>query len=232
MAVNWALGLTQQNPGESFANAFQQGQQARQQNMAKAAMAALVQDPSNDKALEALASVDPGAAQQILQQRQAAHMKNAEQYKQAVLDGVPLYQQMGSPTDDAGWQRFKAAMAQTGHDVSQMPDHFMPEYVQGATQMYQAWSKPQPSDTQLVPFQQGGGVLAYNKSTHQVIPLVVPNPGNMQAGAPVAAGPPPEAIARLKANPHESTQFDEIFGPGASQKVLGAQTAPAPSGGF
>lgn len=35
--------------------------------------------------------------------------------------------------------------------------------------------------------------------------------------------PPAEAVARLKANPAEAAQFDEIFGPGASARVLGAQ---------
>jgi hypothetical protein len=39
---------------------------------------------------------------------------------------------------------------------------------------------------------------------------------------PAAAGAiPPEAIARLKANPSTTVDFDEIFGPGAAAKVLG-----------
>ena len=34
---------------------------------------------------------------------------------------------------------------------------------------------------------------------------------------------PPDAAARLKANPAEAAQFDEIFGAGASARVLGGQ---------
>jgi hypothetical protein len=50
------------------------------------------------------------------------------------------------------------------------------------------------------------------------------------AKAPTQA-PPAEAIARLKANPGEASQFDEVFGPGASARVLGGPT-PSASGGF
>jgi hypothetical protein len=52
------------------------------------------------------------------------------------------------------------------------------------------------------------------------------------AGKAPAQEPPAEAIARLKSNPGEAQQFDEIFGPGASARVLGGQTGSAPSGGF
>lgn len=42
---------------------------------------------------------------------------------------------------------------------------------------------------------------------------------SQMGGAP--SGPPPEAAAQLKANPASAAQFDEIFGPGASARVLG-----------
>jgi ATP/maltotriose-dependent transcriptional regulator MalT len=57
------------NPGERFAQAFQQGQQTARQNKARAAMAALVKDPTNANALAALAEVDPSSAMEF---RQAA----------------------------------------------------------------------------------------------------------------------------------------------------------------
>lgn len=43
--------------------------------------------------------------------------------------------------------------------------------------------------------------------------------------------PPPQAIADLRRSPETAAHFDEIFGPGASQRFLGGQTV-APSGGF
>lgn len=45
-------------------------------------------------------------------------------------------------------------------------------------------------------------------------------PGGPPVGSRIS-GPPPEAIAELKANPSTRAQFDQIFGPGAAAKVLG-----------
>lgn len=51
------------------------------------------------------------------------------------------------------------------------------------------------------------------------------NPGAVRQfgqGAPApSVAPPPEAIAELRQNPGTAAQFDEIFGPGAAQRVLG-----------
>ena len=38
--------------------------------------------------------------------------------------------------------------------------------------------------------------------------------------APAIGGPPPEAIAELRANPALKDKFDEIFGAGAANKAL------------
>jgi hypothetical protein len=61
-------------------------------------------------------------------------------------------------------------------------------------------------------------------------PIVLGNPENGQMpiggafGVPgQPAGPPAEAVARLRQNPHEAAQFDEIFGSGASARALGQQ---------
>jgi len=53
----------------------------------------------------------------------------------------------------------------------------------------------------------------------------------MPAGKAPPQSPPGEAIQRLRSNPAEAPQFDEIFGPGSAAKVLGGPTQPA-SGGF
>ncbi len=43
--------------------------------------------------------------------------------------------------------------------------------------------------------------------------------------------PPPQAIEELRRNPGAASQFDEIFGQGASYRALGGQSQPA-TGGF
>jgi hypothetical protein len=92
-------------------------------------------------------------------------------------------------------------------------------------------SDDKPQEPRYVPFQQGGGVLAVNPdgSTRMV---VQPNDGSHPAGGAVGGGIPGEAAARLKANPQEAAQFDEIFGPGSAQRVLGGSTGSAPSSNF
>jgi hypothetical protein len=64
---------------------------------------------------------------------------------------------------------------------------------------------------------------------------VLTNPLTGQTMMPANKAPaqeaPAEAIARLKSNPAEAAQFDEVFGPGASAKVLGGPT-PSASGNF
>jgi hypothetical protein len=104
MPVNWGLGLQQgPNAGEAFANSFQQGQEQNRQNTARNAMAVLVQDPNNQRALQALAQVDPQSAQQFQQQKLEMARQQIGQHYDSVLKGGQLIRQM-QPKDDAGWQ--------------------------------------------------------------------------------------------------------------------------------
>ena len=212
--------------GGKFVQAFKEGQQTREANIAKGAMAALVRDPNNQKALEALAQVDPGAAAQFQQRRSMMAQQNAEQYRSAILDGVPLYQKMGAPTDDAGWQRFKAAMAQTGHNVSQMPDHFDPQYVQGASQMYQAWSKPE--EPKYIPLQAGGSVAKVDPATGQVTMAIAPNDGSQPTGAPAQNLPRVTDQATYDAVPPGS----QYLSPDGHVRVKQGGQSQSGSGGF
>jgi hypothetical protein len=129
MGVNWALALPQGNPGESFTNAYEHAQERQKTDVARRAMAALAQDPSNQRAYQVLASIDPQAAMQFQQQRIALAKQQMGEHYDSVLKGAQIIRQM-QPKDDAGWQQVLQTAAQVGIDISQVPQHYDPQYVQ------------------------------------------------------------------------------------------------------
>lgn len=136
------------NAGASFAQGFQQGQQQRQSNLAKSAMAALVTDPTNQRALQALASVDPGAAEQFQQQRLSLVKQQLAQHQENILRGAQIIREL-QPKDDASWQHALQVAAQAGVDVSQVPQHFDPQYVNGIVSIADAF-KPEQADPGII----------------------------------------------------------------------------------
>ena len=77
MAVNWGLGLAP-DVGSHVFNAFQQGQEAKQKDMARNALTAYATDPT-DANLNGLAAYQPEFVIQQRQQQQAQQAKQAEQ---------------------------------------------------------------------------------------------------------------------------------------------------------
>lgn len=179
--------------GGQVKKAFEEGQQKAAQNKARAAMAALVRDPNNRGALEALASVDPQSAMQFQQRQQQQAMAGLEQHREKIVMGAQIVRQF-QPKDQAGWDQVLATAGQMGIDLRDVPREFNEQYAKGLMSVADAF-KPQPQNNgQIVPFTQGGGVARYNPQTGQVETLVMPNPGDKPTGSPVGSGPPPGAI--------------------------------------
>lgn len=56
--------------------------------------------------------------------------------------------------------------------------------------------------------------------------------GGQTSGAGSTAQPPAEAIAELQQNPGTAAQFNEVFGPGAAERILGQGGPASAPGGF
>lgn len=74
MSIDWSLIGQPVDIGARFQAGYDRGQQARKERQIDGALAALVQDPSNVEAQNALAGLDRGYASNLIEQReQAAH---------------------------------------------------------------------------------------------------------------------------------------------------------------
>jgi hypothetical protein len=172
------------NVGGMIQQGIEQGQQARQQNMAKGAMAALVRDPTNQRALEALASVDPQAAMQFKQQQQQQAMSGLEQHRDAIKIGAQIIRQI-NPKDQPSWDAALSAARQYGIDPDSIgvPRQFQPQYVQQIVSLADALDPQRPQQDRIITPQPGGG--AWSLSADGTLkPLIQPNDGSAPAGAP------------------------------------------------
>jgi hypothetical protein len=225
MAVDWALGLQQGNAGDAFSQAFQQGQQTQRQNIARQAMAALVQDPNNPKALAALAQVDPQTAMEFRKQQIENTKAQLAQHQDSIVKGAEIIRQF-NPKDQQSYTQALMAAQQAGIDISQVPQEYNPQYVDGVVKLADAL-KPQAGDgIHFITPQPGGGAYGYDPRTEKVTTIIQPNNG---VSSPTPGSPPPQAIDYLKSNPHLSAQFDQKYGAGASARALGGQAATPPA---
>jgi hypothetical protein len=221
--VNWALGVPQTNPGEAFTSAFEKGMAARKQAAVEAAMGALAGNPDDPNALANLAKVDPRSAMQYrgeMERRQAAKL---EAHRDNIMRGAQVIRQL-QPGDDASWQQALETARGIGIDVSQVPQHFDPQYVKGlmgvadafapqkgndAPTSYEEYQRAQ-SDPNYAKFleEKRGPIVANNgDGTFTIIPRsqAAPNPAPQQPGA--VPPPPPGFVVDGGPTPPASGPF-------------------------
>jgi hypothetical protein len=229
--VNWGLGIPQTNPGAAFADAYRQGLQQHRQDAARQAMAALVQNPNDPKALAALAEVDPQTAMQFRQQRIAEAKAHVGEHYDNVVKGAKIIRET-NPQDQASWTRALALAQQAGVDTSQIPQVWNEEtkqYAAGVMHLADAFA-PQASDNlKIITPQPGGGAYGYDPRTQHATTIIQPNDNPALTGQPVGQGMP---------HVTDQSSYDAVP-PGAQymspdghiRTKQGGQTG-APSGGF
>lgn len=211
---------------DGFANAFKEGRKARDENIAKAAYAALVRDPNNQKAFEALANVRPDLAEQIQQRRQQAAQEQIKEYQGTIQSAAEMAANLQARNPGAPKEQIYGAVRQgliqmRAHGADQIPEQFSENH----WNLISSLSKPpQEPRGRIVTPQPGAGAWMLNDDG-SIRELIKPNDGSQPMGAPAASGPPPGHVEdgyRFKGgNPADPNAWEPI----------GGQT-PQASGGF
>lgn len=218
MAVNWGLGLQQgPNAGEAFANAFHQGMQQNRLSATRNAMAALMANPNDPKALGELARLDPATAMDFRKQQAEMLKTQLAQHQDSIIKGAQILRQF-NPQDQAGYSQALAAAQAAGVDISQVPQQFNKEYVDGVIKVADAL-KPDANTQMIVTPQPGAPAFVYDRATGGLKQLFVPNDGTQTAGAP--AGDMPSV-----ASPEEAMKLP----PGAQFRLPDGRIGTVPGG--
>jgi hypothetical protein len=205
--------------GGKVAAGFQMGQQNAQAAMAKAAMAALVQDPNNPRALAALAKVSPETAMQFRQQQAELAKQQLAQHQDSILKGAEIIRQF-QPKDQQSYTAALMAAQQAGIDISQVPQQFNPQYVDGIVKLADAL-KPQNNDGSqvVVTPQPGAPAFIYDKTAGTTKMIFSPNDGSHPVGSPVDSLP-------TVATPQQASQLP----PGTQFRLPDGRIGTVPGG--
>jgi len=243
MAVNWGLAGNGNNALQMFQFGASLGQDIRQRQQAERednALRAYATNP-DEEALQGVIAADPRLGIQLQGQRA---QQAAAQREQRRADLPILARLVNHARDEPTYQQSLAAARSYGLDVSQAPANFDPNWIGQQKMLIESLQKPNAQEALSTAgkqaFDEGlqPGTPQFAKRVTEIwqqnsaIPYVGEGgetrlyiPGQQQA--PETVVPPPEAIAELQANPGTAAQFDEVFGPGASERVLAGHSLSA-----
>lgn len=179
MSGEWARLINNgPNAGDHFAAAFKEGMRTREQNMAKAAYAALIKDPNNDKALEALGRVNPEVAGQFMQQRREQAMKATEQFQGTIKTAAQMAQRMKAANpqmpDDQVYMQVRSGLIQMRMPgAEQAPAVYDKQYFDNVLALADPEKGPGSSEVVVTP-QAGAPAFIYNKATGVSKQIVFP----------------------------------------------------------
>ncbi|QZP07769.1 hypothetical protein [Caenibius sp. WL] len=244
--------------GMAFQQGYDAQQQRNDQQNAKNAMRNFAMNPDDPNALAQISQFDPRLMLQVqnaqrqarmddfqMQQYQAKAEEAAREQKQAQLGQIARLFQGVTPENYAN--RVSIAQ-QMGVDVSGVPAQFDPEwtarqgeifsFLAGQPEALSAAGK-QAQDMGLQP-----GTPEFSEVVKQIIEagMVRPYTGpggetrvytpRIGGGGQVQVGPPSQAhIDALRQNPERRDEFDQKFGRGAAERILGGGGGNA-TGGF
>ena len=224
--VMWNLLGAYPNPGEAFAQSFQQGMAQRQEQQQRNALAALAMNPADPQAQSAAAQFAPQAVMQARAQQQQSVQQQLEAHRDNILKGAELIRQV-QPKDQASWDQARALAAQAGIDISEVPAQFDPQYVQGITALADAFApektNPDPSSVREYQFakQQGftGSYTDFLQFVHPPSPVTIPygatvtQPGQHSGSGEITATGP--GGQKLRLNP-QTNQWEPMGGAGSN----------------
>ena len=228
--IQW--GLLDPN---SFQRGYQQSSgiigditQSFQKGQTDAALRGYATHPDDPNALNALAQADPRLAIQLRQQQGDHQQALLEKHRESIVLGAKIIRQL-RPTDDATWQQALHTAQQAGVDLTDVPQHYDPNYVQGLISTADALSPEKVTNSRIITPQPGGGAWELN-ADGTLKPLIQPNDGSQAVGAPIAAGNAPTVT--------DQASYDAIppggqyMSPDGHIRVKQGGPAPGAPGGF
>jgi hypothetical protein len=232
MAANFALGLPQgPNAGDRFASAFQQGMQMNAERAKRQAMAALMANPNDPKALADLARMDPSTAMDFRKQQLEYTKTQLAQHQDSIIKGAQILRQF-QPKDQASYTAALQAAQQAGVDISQVPQEFNPEYVNGVIHIADAL-KPEagaqdPGIIREYTVAKDRGLIPPDTSYTQYVtlrnpgsqtPVILPHNITQVGGGAAVGGAPITATGpngqKLRLNP-QTNQWEPMGGGGGN----------------
>jgi len=171
MAVDWRMGLVQQDAGQSFTQGLQQGMQDRAGRDERNALAAYATNPNDPAAMAAIVQRNPEMAMKLQQQRAQQGQAQMEQRR---ADLPMLDRLVSSIRDQPSYDRAKQIAGQYGMDTSQFPPEYDPQQVAEFHDTIKLLATPQGQEAlstagkQAVDMGYKPGTPEFNRAVHDL----------------------------------------------------------------